>query len=211
MKRILACKKWVWQMYIENNQKNSKQKDWNSLDRFIAWLRYRAIDRYVPEGGVMCDIGCGREAVFLKRHSTKIKVGYGFDFRQTDHTDGNINLWNNKDMDGLSVLPDNSCDAVFLIAVLEHLDDPNAVFSEALRVLKSGGRFVLTTPTKIAKPILETMAFRLHIINEDEIREHKHYYNKTEIKELYKKNGFSNYTYKLYMGGVNSLAIAERD
>ena len=183
------------------DKKKSPSKNWNSLDRFIAWLRYRKIDRYVPDGGVICDIGCGRDAAFLRRHSGKIKAGHGFDFRQSDHTEGNITLWNNSDMAGLVPLSDGSCDAVFLVAVLEHLDDPNAIFEEAARVLKHGGKFVLTTPTRIAKPILETMAFRLHIINEDEIREHKHYYNKAEIESLYRNYGFHNYKYQLYMGG----------
>lgn len=39
--------------------------EWNKLDQLIADIRYRKIDRYVPESGIVCDIGCGRNAAFL--------------------------------------------------------------------------------------------------------------------------------------------------
>lgn len=39
--------------------------------------------------------------------------------------------------------PDNSIDAVCLIAALPHLPEPSAVFAEANRVLRSGGSFVV--------------------------------------------------------------------
>ena len=42
----------------------------------------------------------------------------------------------------------------------------------------------MTTPTRIAKPVLEFLSYRLHLINEDEIREHKHYFNKADIQEI---------------------------
>lgn len=192
---------------LSRTEPTEKGKEWNTLDRFIAWLRYRAIDRFIPFNGIICDIGCGREAGFLKRNAAKIKAGYGFDFRQTDHKIGNITVWNNKNMNGLSPLDDCSCDAVFLIAVLEHLDSPKNIFSEVHRILKKRGKFIITTPTKLSKPILEFMAFHLHIINEDEIKEHKHYYDKFEIGELYRHYGFNQFHYKKYMMGMNSLSI----
>jgi len=44
--------------------------------------------------------------------------------------------------------PDLSFDVVFADNVLEHLDDPPAVFSEIHRVLKPGGLFLAKTPNR---------------------------------------------------------------
>lgn len=181
--------------------------EWNRLDKFIAYIRYRKIDKYVPKGGVICDIGCGRHAEFLRRHSRTIKKGYGIDFRISSMKTGNIELFNNRERKCFPVNTE-SCDAVFMLAVLEHLDSPSEMLKNIKSILKDDGKLVLTTPTTPAKPILEFMAFKLHIMNEEEILEHKHYYNKKEILSLLKKNGFVDIHYKKFCFGVNSVATA---
>ena len=179
------------------------------LDKFIAYIRYRKIDKYIPKGGIVCDIGCGRNAEFLRRHSSEIELGYGFDFRISDSSLGNIRLFNNKVMKQFPIEKD-SCDAVFMIAVLEHLDNPLEMLSNIYNVLVPGGQVVLTTPTPLAKPILEFMAFKLHIINEEEILEHKHYYCKEELLDLLTKVGFLKCSYRKFCFGVNSIIIANK-
>ncbi len=44
--------------------------------------------------------------------------------------------------------PDCHFELVFTCNVLEHLEDPEAVFKEVVRVLKSGGLFISKTPNK---------------------------------------------------------------
>lgn len=182
---------------------------WNILDKLIAKIRYLKISKYVIDNKVICDIGCGQNADFLKRFSTKIKKGYGLDFRIKDTAWNNIQLICNKDIQGIP-LPDGSCDEVFMLAVLEHLDEPEKMICEMNRILKKDGFAVMTTPTRLAKPVLEFMAFKLHIINEDEILEHKHYYNKDECISLLEKNGFSNIKYSVFTFGMNSVIVAEK-
>ena len=159
-------------------------KDWIWFDRIVAALRYAKVNRYVRRGSTVADIGCGREGAFLLSHSAKIARGYGFDFRIQTHDEGNVSFVCNKGLGGKIPLEDGSVDDVFLNAVLEHLEDPKGVLSEAARILKEGGRIIMTTPTRIAKPVLEFLSYRLHLINEDEIREHKHYFNKADIQEI---------------------------
>ena len=182
-------------------------KNWNILDKLIAKLRYGQVNKYVIKDQTIVDIGCGREAEFLMSHKDKISKGIGFDFRIENKEEGNICLKNNKGRDSTLPLPDNSVDTVFLNAVLEHLTNPYSVLKECRRILKKNGKVVMTTPTRAAKPVLEFMAFKLHIINEDEILEHQHYYNKADVVKLASKLGFKVERYKFFELFMNSLIV----
>lgn len=77
-----------------------------------------------------------------------------------------------------------SFDVVCLLAVLEHLSYPLDMLYEIARVLKPNGALVLTVPSHLAKPVLEFLSYKLKIVSEEEIRDHKRYYNKQDLLEL---------------------------
>lgn len=195
-------------------------KNWNWIDRIIAAFRYSKVNRYVETGAVIADIGCGREGAFLLSHAKRINHGYGFDLRIQTHEESNVSLINNKESGGTLPLKDESVDAVFLNAVLEHLEEPVDVVSEAARILRRGGRIIMTTPTRMAKPLLEFLAYRVHLISEEEIHDHKHYFNKTDIanlvidtnEKLYQNNtvAVSLEKYGLFELGLNSLIVLNK-
>lgn len=97
-----------------------------------------------------------------------------------------------------------------MLAVLEHLPMNSFLFEEAVRVLKRDGYFILTTPTPMAKPVLEILSYRLHLISEESIREHQHYYTKRELLELMKKHGFEIVKYQKFQFGFNELIVGKR-
>ena len=190
---------------------------WIWFDWLVAAFRYAKVNKYVKQGNVIADIGCGRECTFLKSHANKIKRGYGFDFRIQTHEEENISLINNKDLNGKLPLENDTIDTIFLNAVLEHLESPVDVISEATRILKYEGKIIMTTPTRIAKPVLEFLSYKMHLINEDEIREHKHYFNKRDVILLCKtvnntlhEGVISIEKYSIFEFGFNSLIILQK-
>ena len=191
----------------------NSERSWNALDRIIAQFRYHQVDKYISNGSDVVDIGCGQEGAFLMRHKDTIANGWGFDFEIEDHKQDNITFINNSKLDKIP-LKDNSIDIVCMNAILEHLDNPEEILSDALRLLKNNGKLVMTTPTPISKPLLEFMAYKLHIINEVEIMEHKHYYSKRDIEELIKrlnlKYSVRLYEYKTFEMRFNSLIVIEK-
>ena len=190
---------------------------WIWFDWLVAAFRYAKVNKYVKQGNIIADIGCGREAAFLKSHVNKIKHGYGFDLRIQTNEEGNISLINNKDLNGKLPLENDSIDTVFLNAVLEHLESPVDVIAEAVSILKVNGKIIMTTPTRIAKPVLEFLSFKMHLINEDEILEHKHYFNKRDVLLLCKtinnimhEDVISLEKYSIFEIGFNSLIILRK-
>lgn len=189
------------------------ERSWNILDKIIAKFRYVQVDKHIIKGSNIVDVGCGQEGAFLIRHKANIDHGWGFDFEIEDHEYDNITFINNRELDKFP-LKDNSIDTVFMNALLEHLENPEILLMEVFRILKKNGKLVMTTPTPLSKPLLEFMAYKLHIINEVEIREHKHYYSKQDITDLISslnnKYSVKLSEYKTFEIKLNSLIVIEK-
>jgi hypothetical protein len=81
------------------------------------------------------------------------------------------------------------------------------------RILRPGGVAIITTPSVRSKRVLELLAFRLHVIDADEIRDHKHYYTKGELRTLLVGAGFAKdaITYRSFALGMNQLVVATKE
>jgi 2-polyprenyl-3-methyl-5-hydroxy-6-metoxy-1,4-benzoquinol methylase len=114
------------------------------------------------------------------------------------------------DLDNHSTLSqEKKFDCVLMIALLEHLENPEGLLKEIKKILKKNGTVIITTPTPLAKPILELLSFKLKLISETAIREHKHYFSKREIVSLLKKLGFSEVNHRFFEIGFNQIVIAK--
>lgn len=111
-----------------------------------------------------------------------------------------------------SVMDNVHCDTIVCLAVVEHIDQPEvvAIFKKFKNILNRNGRIFLTTPARIAKPVLEFMAFS-GLIDKTAIAEHKHYWNKREIYALAEKTGFAVKQYRKFQLGFNQSAVLEHN
>jgi SAM-dependent methyltransferase len=85
----------------------------------------------------LLDYGCGGSPY---RELFNAKNYIRADYVDSDNLDYAITSEGKIDM------PDNSCDAVLSTQVLEHVFSPRQYLSEAFRVLRPGGKLILTTP-----------------------------------------------------------------
>jgi SAM-dependent methyltransferase len=204
-------------MKIPNNALRSTSFDTHNsggLNKLVWTMRIAAIRNALPKHShSVIDLGCGYQAPLLQRllsgGYTEQAIGVdvapdislkvrGLSFV---HGDLNQNL----------TLVDNSSDVVLSLAVIEHLLDPATHVREAFRILKPGGVFILTTPTPLAKPVLECMAF-FHLVDRDEVADHKHYFTASELKTVFEKAGFSpaDTHPKSFQCGLNTLVTARK-
>lgn len=152
------------------------------LEPLLRWLRLRRVIAEIPAGSIVLDVGCGRSAAFLRAIEPRIRCGYGVDFKvaefQTEKLKTvQVHLGEKLPFD------DASFDTVTMLAVLEHIEHEQAILKEIHRVLKPGGKLVLTVPSVWAQPVLEFLSYRLKIVDEAEIRDHKRYYDRSKLKQ----------------------------
>ena len=117
-------------------------------DDSMVLLRDLVAER-LPAGATVLDIGCGRGNFVLDEIGDKVGKKTGFDLDQ-EATAGNVSM--DEVVIGTSTreLPfaAESFDATVSLWVLEHVEDPDALFQEIARVLRPDGFFAFVTPNR---------------------------------------------------------------
>lgn len=177
------------------------------LEPYLRKIRISKIKKHIPADSILCDVGCGANANFLQDISYYISEGYGFDKKIGDKRISNIYI-KNADIEVQIPLEDRYVDCVTMLAVLEHLSSPEKALSECVRILRPNGILVLTTPAPRSKPLLEFLSFNLGIVSPAEIADHKHYYSKKELFDLFSGAGLTEIKCKSFEFGLNNIAMA---
>ncbi len=157
----------------------------------------------------LLDVGCGWDYRLLKTVRPFIKNGIGIDFKVGNYEEEKIKTLPMTMIDHLPFEPE-SFDIVTMLAVLEHLADPLSMMRETRRILKNNGRLVLTVPSKIAKPVLEFLAYRVGIVSVNEMRDHKQYFDHAELKKLFSKTGMTIECHQYFQLGMNNYCVVKK-
>jgi SAM-dependent methyltransferase len=182
---------------------------YTSLDHFIARQRFRAAYPHIRKGARVCDLGCGLGAVFLDFAAERIAHGVGVDDQVRD---GSAGRWQRIRADICKPLPLESgqFDNVVMLAVLEHLADPEPVLREAHRILAPGGSLILTWPSAMVDPILKVLHRLRFVSDEMESDEHQKRIPVSTLQQMLHRIGFSDFLHYTFELGLNNLMVATR-
>lgn len=157
------------------------------------WLVYNICDKFLEKyaqylSGTLVDLGCGEapfKSFFLQYADTYI----GVDWSSTSH-DSQADVIS--DLNKEILLKSAYADSLISISVMEHLYNPQTFLSEAFRILKPGGNFVLQVPWQ----------WHLHEEPHDYFR-----YTPHGLKFLFEQAGFENIEIEAQTGFFTTRAL----
>src|SRR3981081_2971878 len=182
---------------------------YTGLDHFIARLRFRAAYPFLRSGSRVCDLGCGLEAAFLDYAADRISHGVGVDDQVEDGVRGR--WWRvHGDITAPLPLESGQFDHVVMLAVLEHLAEPETVLREAHRILAPDGWRILTGPSAIIDPILKVFHSLKLVSDEMESDEHQKRIPVGTLQQMLHRIGFNEFIHCTFELGLNNLMVAYR-
>jgi len=182
---------------------------YTQLDHFIAKMRFRAAYPHLKPDARVCDLGCGLEMAFLDFAEDKIATGVGVDDQVESGTHGR---WQRVHADLRARLPfdDAQFDHVVMLAVFEHLTQPEGVLREAFRILVPGGSLIMTWPAALVDPMLNVM-HGFHLISDEmESDEHQKRLPVGEVLKMAERVGFGATVRRTFEMGLNNLMVATK-
>jgi SAM-dependent methyltransferase len=183
------------------------------LDKLIWQMRASQVRKYLSRTvETVADFGCGRSAPLL--HTLLVngtaRKATGVDLDPDFSTETNTLTLLKADLNKPLPLRNSSFDAALSLATLEHLDEPDLHLREIHRTLKPNGILLLTTPSPRGKPVLEFLAYRLKIIDQREIEDHRQYFNSAMLESALERAGFIPATInaRTFQLGMNNIVVA---
>lgn len=184
--------------------------DFGLLDKFLRLIRKRVLINYlndISDLGNVLDIGCGRQASLGWDLRTRCNCYFGLDRDVPSVSIDNVILIPAVAEQIDSVL-NTRPNFVVLLAVLEHIDDPLLLLHKIKKILTPKGEILISSPHPKARQLLNFLA-KLHLINDNEIAEHKEYFDMESLEDLLKEAGFEIKYKKPFLFGLNSFIVGE--
>ncbi len=176
------------------------------LDRVLQRWREAVARRWLPPGGHILDVGC-HQGEFFRRLGPRLGSGLGFDPLATTASGRRWALCRER-FPPAAPLPPDSFDAVVMLATLEHIPDKEELARECFRVLRPGGRMVITVPSRFVDPIVWLLT-RLRVADGMSLDEH-HGYDPAQTRRLFTRHGFRLLLRRAFQGGLNHLFVFEK-
>lgn len=182
------------------------------LEPLLRRMRLARVRPWLLKGRTndLLDVGCGWEARLLHELEPFISRGVGIDFKAPDLKSSKLSTISARLSDRLP-FEAASFDVVTMLAVLEHLERPRDIVSEIGRILRPGGRLILTVPSPAAKPVLEFLAFKVGIVSRTEIEDHKEYFDRQALMAVFSDSSTWRVLHHEYFQvRFNNFLVAER-
>ena len=138
--------------------------------------------KFIKSTDWLLDVGCGEDYYLVRQRHRK---GCGIE----------------RDAEQILPILNEHYESITLLAVIEHLDDPKSVLYHCCRLLRKGGKIIITTPTWLGN-------FLTPLVSWHDSKEHKRVMSLEGLKEIVPK-GYEVSHYEVFEWGLNQLFVIE--
>jgi len=174
-----------------------------TIDRLLQSWRERKVRSWLKPGVRVLDIGC-HQGEFLEKLSTTIKGSAGLDPLATPREAPHYRILALPFAEP-TIFPDQSFDAIILLATLEHIRDKAPLAREARRLLAPGGRLIMTVPSPRVDEIVHTLV-KLGLADGMSLEEH-HGFRPEETSTIFQASGLQLERHETFQLGLNHLFV----
>jgi 2-polyprenyl-3-methyl-5-hydroxy-6-metoxy-1,4-benzoquinol methylase len=175
-------------------------------DYFIQQWRMKKASQWIQNGSRVFDVGC-HQGEFLEALGEKINPSVGVDPLYKKNEVTRHQLSSDLFKEGMP-FDKGTFDAVVLLATIEHIHDKSVIARESARLLRPGGRVIITVPSIFVDKILEVLLF-LRFVDGMSLEEH-HQFNPDELPNIFKPEGFLLEKKQKFQFGLNNLFVFKR-
>ena len=191
-----------------NLQNKSPTSQNAPLERILSYFRYKRTIKYIRNKKVL-DFGCGIKnwnSEFIGKYP-KLIHGLDRSMQPSEEKDNFVEIF--KDIEDL---PFNDYEIVLSMAVFEHIDPFILIdiLSELTDRTSKNAIIFGTTPTPLARPVLEFLSYKLKLIDESQVRDHEIYYDNFWFNKILSKTNWTLSYYKTFQFGLNSEFILSK-
>lgn len=173
------------------------------LDRVLRRLRIARALPFVRAGDRLLDVGCYDRAL-IERVAGRVAGAVGIDPLAEPAAEGAVRIVRGRFPEDLDA-PDGAFDCITALAVLEHVPSPEAFAAACRRLLRPGGRVVLTVPHPAVDRIVDWM-IRLRLADGMDFDEH-HGFDVERTAPIFEAAGFRTLADRPFQLGLNRLFV----
>ena len=173
------------------------------FDRFLQGWRARVARPWIPPGSQVLDIGC-HQGEFLKSLGDQIGPSIGIDPLASPEAGPSYQILAETFREPVS-FSDRCFDTIVMLATLEHIRDKDPLGRECHRLLRPGGRVIISVPSPFVDRIVDLLTL-LRLADGMSLDEH-HGYDPRATPELFERHGFSLEHRRTFQFGLNHLFV----
>lgn len=177
-----------------------------AVDRLLQRWRIREAIPYVRAGDRLLDIGC-YDAALIEAVRPRVASAVGIDPLATPSQREKVTILRGT-VPGDAPLDAESFDCITMLATLEHVEDPLALSRACHRLLKPGGRLVLTVPHPMVDYIIHALVW-VGASDPADLEGH-HGFDVNQTEQLFREAGFRMTARRRFELGLNRLYVFEK-
>ena len=174
-----------------------------------AWVEHQRLTIVRPHiRGDVLDLGCGRGAALAMLGPGQDYLGVEMRpqfFRPPADPSGRISFLT-LDLDRDALTLDRQFDTILILAVIEHLRDPERLLSQLGRLMRVHARVLITTPTPLGHRV-HRLGARMGLFWQSAVEEHRWAFSRAALHKRLEQSGLNVDLHRYFLLGGNQLFV----